>query len=331
MARFGAPTLAWETRFDYPHLWGTRRIGPDLARESGSHSEDWQYVHLFHPRAVVADSVMPAYSSMFDGSPERPKQEARDLVAYLETLGRAREIAGLEGEQHAREACNCGNDEMAQMAFHAAALNANPRKTRRKGPELALVSGELRRGQELYAHNCASCHGVTGRGEGAGAVGLHPAPPNFTEHYYGFDRLSFALANGIDGTAMPAWRDFTPAQLSALAVAVRAFYVPQKEQRIPREVLDLGERVYKANCAQCHGPNGAGDGWAVNELRIVPANLAGGRATLAETLRVLRNGIDGTQMAPWGATANGAGRLSEDELNAVAHYVRSLFRVTAYQ
>ena len=32
MQRFGAPTLAWETRFDYPHLWGTRRIGPDLAR-----------------------------------------------------------------------------------------------------------------------------------------------------------------------------------------------------------------------------------------------------------------------------------------------------------
>src|SRR5258707_12168267 len=37
MTRFGAPTLAWETRFDYPHLWGTRRIGPDLAREGASH------------------------------------------------------------------------------------------------------------------------------------------------------------------------------------------------------------------------------------------------------------------------------------------------------
>ena len=37
MLRFGAPTLAWETRFDYPHLWGTRRIGPDLAR-AGRHA-----------------------------------------------------------------------------------------------------------------------------------------------------------------------------------------------------------------------------------------------------------------------------------------------------
>ena len=66
MARFGAPTLAWETRFDYPQLWGTRRIGPDLAREGGVHSEDWQYAHLYSPRNLVADSVMPAFPSLFD-------------------------------------------------------------------------------------------------------------------------------------------------------------------------------------------------------------------------------------------------------------------------
>ena len=120
MARFGAPTLAWETRFDYPHLWGTRRIGPDLAREGANRSEDWQFAHLYAPRSLVPDSVMPAYPSLFDGSADRPRQEARDLVAYLETLGRARELAGPEGEAHARAGCNCPNDEMAQMAFHGA-------------------------------------------------------------------------------------------------------------------------------------------------------------------------------------------------------------------
>ena len=36
MSRFGAPTLAWEGHLDYPHLWGTRRIGPDLSRSTGS-------------------------------------------------------------------------------------------------------------------------------------------------------------------------------------------------------------------------------------------------------------------------------------------------------
>ena len=53
MQRFGAPTLAWETQVDYPHLWGTRRIGPDLARETAVQTEDWHYAHLFDPRALA--------------------------------------------------------------------------------------------------------------------------------------------------------------------------------------------------------------------------------------------------------------------------------------
>lgn len=322
MTRFGAPTLAWETRFDYPHLWGTRRIGPDLARESGSHPADWHFVHLYAPRAVVVDSVMPPYSAMFDGTPDRPRQEARDLVAYLETLGRAREIAGPEGVAHALAGCDCSRDEMAQMAFHSSELNANPRKTRRKGQAPALFTGSEPRGMELYAQNCASCHGPKGRGDGPGAVGLHPPPANLAEHYYRLDRLSFALSNGIDGAAMPAWRDFSLADRSALAQAVRSMYAPQPEPNIPKNILDLGARVYSANCAQCHGPNGAGDGTAVSELRIVPPSFRNGRPTLGETLRVLRNGIDGTQMAPWGGV--GSGRLSEAELSAVAYYVRTL-------
>jgi cytochrome c oxidase cbb3-type subunit 2 len=322
MARFGAPTLAWETRFDYPHLWGTRRIGPDLARESGSHPADWHFVHLFSPRAVVADSVMPAYSSMFDGSPDRPKQQARDVVAYLETLGRARQLAGPEEEAHALANCNCAGDEMALMAFHASELNANPRKTRRKGP--APILGSLDQadvaGGELYNHNCASCHGAKGLGDGPGAAGLHPAPANLAEHEYSLARLSFALTNGIDGTSMPAWRDYSPGDLSGLAHVVRGFHVAQPEPEIPKNVLDLGARVYSANCAQCHGLNGGGDGTAVSELRIVPANLRGERPSLSESLRVLRNGIDGTQMAPW------TGRLSEAELSAVAYYVRGFYQ-----
>ena len=43
MKRFGAPTLAWETRQDYPHLWGTRRIGPDLSRQYQVHPADWHF------------------------------------------------------------------------------------------------------------------------------------------------------------------------------------------------------------------------------------------------------------------------------------------------
>ncbi|NNC63232.1 MAG: hypothetical protein HKN84_00480, partial [Gammaproteobacteria bacterium] len=104
IARFGAPTLAWETRFDFPHLWGTRRIGPDLSRAGGTRTENWHYVHLFAPRSVSPLSIMPSYAVLFDGSPDRPTQDARDLVAYLETLGRARELAWPEGDAAAAAA-----------------------------------------------------------------------------------------------------------------------------------------------------------------------------------------------------------------------------------
>ena len=116
VARFGAATLAWETIFDYPHLWGTRRIGPDLSREGSVRSADWQLSHLYAPRTLVADSVMPAFPWLFDGAPDRPRQEAQDLLAYLETLGRNRALAGPEGEARARAACNC-SDEEKRFAF----------------------------------------------------------------------------------------------------------------------------------------------------------------------------------------------------------------------
>ncbi len=327
MTRFGAPTLAWETQLDYPHLWGTRRIGPDLARESGSHPADWQLAHLFSPRAVVSDSVMPAYKMMFDGSPDRPRQEARDVVAYLETLGRARELAGPEGDERAQANCACPRDEMAQMAFHSDELNANPRKASRSGPVPPLTSGSLARGLELYAQDCASCHGTRGQGDGPGAAGLHPAPTNLAERYYFLPRLSFVLNNGVAGTAMPAWRDFPVYDISALAQAVRSFYTPQPEPKIPQEVLELGARIYTANCVQCHATDGSGKGTAVGELRVAPPDLRYQRPTLAETLRVLRNGVEGTDMAPWGLSPNGVGRLSEAELSAVAYYIRGFLDI----
>ena len=89
-------------------------------------SADWQFSHLYSPRALVADSVMPAFPWLFDGAPDRPKQEARDLLAYLETLGRDRALAGPEGEAHARAACNCSDDEKRISRFGSPVLNASP-------------------------------------------------------------------------------------------------------------------------------------------------------------------------------------------------------------
>src|ERR1700756_1818019 len=94
--RFGAPTEPWETKYDYPQLWGTRRIGPDLSREFNLHPLDWQLTHLYNPRLVVRDSVMPPYPWLFNGSANQPTQEGLDLLAYLQSLGRARQLSGFD-------------------------------------------------------------------------------------------------------------------------------------------------------------------------------------------------------------------------------------------
>lgn len=321
--RFGAATLAWETIYDYPQLWGTRRIGPDLSREGAIRTEDWQFAHLFQPRSVVADSVMPPFSWLFDGAPDRPKQEARDLLAYIQTLGRNRELAGKEGEARARASCECSDDEK-RLAFDSPALNASPWMTRRQGNHPALpASRDRQRGLELYAHNCASCHGTGGEGDGVGAAGLLPRPVNLAAHEYTLDQLSFSLWNGVAGTSMQAWRDLPVEDLSSIAQVVRGFHIAQAEPTLPQDIVDLGAKVYAAHCAQCHGENGAGDGPSVDQFPIAATNFRKQRPSLDASLKAVRNGVEGTPMAPWTT------QLSEAELTAVAAYVRGFYQADA--
>ena len=228
MQRFGAPTLAWETRFDFPHLWGTRRIGPDLARAGSVRTDDWHYAHLFAPRSVVADSVMPSYAWLFDGAPDRPTQGARDLVAYLQTLGRARELAGPEGEARARERCDCPDDAMSQMAF-ASPINASPARTRKGSdvpafPSRASMTAAAARSMQPTARAATA---RAGRGDGPGAASLLPAPTDLSAHEYTTARVADALWNGVAGTAMQAWRDHPLGDLAAMARVVQGFHAGQ--------------------------------------------------------------------------------------------------------
>ena len=322
MRRFGAPTLAWETRFDYPHLWGTRRIGPDLARAGATRTDDWHYAHLFAPRSVVADSVMPSYPWLFADGPDRPTQAARDLVAYLQTLGRARELAGPENEQRARERCDCPGDEMAQMAFEGP-LNASPARARRDSEVPGLPdAADGNRGPALFALHCASCHGPRGAGDGPGALPLAPRPSALSEHEYTTARLAEALWNGVPGTSMPAWRDHPLDDLAAIARFVQGL-AAAREIPVPEGLVTLGAQVYAGNCVQCHGEDGGGSGFAAADLTVAPTDFRRQRPSLNWSLRAVREGVRGTRMAAW------TGRLTEAEIVAVAHYVRRFFQPEA--
>ena len=59
--RYGHYSVAGESVYDHPFLWGSKRTGPDLARVGGRYSDDWHRAHLRNPRDVVPESNMAGY------------------------------------------------------------------------------------------------------------------------------------------------------------------------------------------------------------------------------------------------------------------------------
>lgn len=81
--RYGHHSVAVESVYDRPHQWGSKRTGPDLARVGGKYSDEWQRLHLIDPRAVVAESNMPAYPWL-----ENEPVDGADIQARMRVLRR---------------------------------------------------------------------------------------------------------------------------------------------------------------------------------------------------------------------------------------------------
>jgi cytochrome c oxidase cbb3-type subunit I/II len=62
--RFGEYSKPGEFVYDHPFLWGSRRIGPDLAREGGKYPDLWHVRHMQDPRSITAKSIMPSYPQL---------------------------------------------------------------------------------------------------------------------------------------------------------------------------------------------------------------------------------------------------------------------------
>lgn len=81
--RYGHYSVAGESVYDHPFLWGSKRTGPDLARVGGRYSDDWHKTHLFNPRIVVPESNMPAFPWLYDNI-----LDGRDTAAKMRALRR---------------------------------------------------------------------------------------------------------------------------------------------------------------------------------------------------------------------------------------------------
>jgi mono/diheme cytochrome c family protein len=208
----------------------------------------------------------------------------------------------------------------------------NPASRRRTGtlPELPTEpkaaprdEASAAKGAELYSRHCASCHGTERRGDGPGAVGLMPAPTALEDRWFTRERLLEALWHGVPGTAMPAWRDLPLADLNLLVFYIQypeSYFRADRVSEAPApDATERGARVYAANCAQCHGAAGAGDGPAANSLPRPPTNFRRQKMGFFGVIATLEQGIPGTMMAPWGS------RLSREDMAAVAHHIRTYF------
>lgn len=86
--RFGRVSTPseYQNLLQRPPLFGTRRVGPDLIRAAGKHSNDWHAAHLFNPRYVSPTSIMPRYPWFFDDN-SQPNKRGLAIITYVQWLG----------------------------------------------------------------------------------------------------------------------------------------------------------------------------------------------------------------------------------------------------
>jgi cytochrome c oxidase cbb3-type subunit 2 len=207
---FGRPSAPGDFAYQTPELLGSERTGPDLSNVGARQpSAVWQYIHLYNPRAVVPDSIMPSFDWMFDVVDKAPagvspvplpkayapphgvvvpKHEAQALLAYLLSLKQSplptSEVAGDMG----------GSAE--------AAAPATPAASGKEASAPAAATQGSAKGKQLFSTNCSACHQETGEGlpgafpplKGNAAVN----DPNPATHMHA---VLFGLAGAtIDGT-----------------------------------------------------------------------------------------------------------------------------------
>ena len=97
--RYGHYSVAGESVYEHPFLWGSKRTGPDLARVGGRYSDDWQRAHLSNPRAVVPESTMPAFPWLFERTLDGENTAAK--MKALATVGVPYTDADMAGAQKA--------------------------------------------------------------------------------------------------------------------------------------------------------------------------------------------------------------------------------------
>jgi len=182
--RYGEYSKAGEFAYDHPFLWGSKRTGPDLAREGGKRPDSWHVAHFENAQAIVPRSNMPPYGWL-----KTARLDPVSVKAHMDALSfpyTAQQISDLASKT-----------EMDALIAYVQQLGHAVEKPKAAGGlDLAAVNPfggspqAVAAGAALFAANCSVCHGD----EGHGGIG-----PSFVENKflgqpgYGTDGEYFAI------------------------------------------------------------------------------------------------------------------------------------------
>ena len=93
--RYGSYSQLEDSAIDRPHLWGSRRTGPDLARVGRKYPAAWHYMHMKSPQSMYAQSNMPSYSWLADSKLDgRYTEKKMKVLGYPYSTGDLKALDG---------------------------------------------------------------------------------------------------------------------------------------------------------------------------------------------------------------------------------------------
>lgn len=184
-------------------------------------------------------------------------------------------------------------------------------------------------GRRIYANNCASCHGESGKADTETAKVLKPRPHDFTDPVtmarLDDGRIYLAILRGKTGTAMGGWGGLlAPAEIIDLMRYIQTLAGPRPAGMLPGELDFLvGKTIYQRYCVGCHGEQGNGQTVLGRQLLPHPRDFTSpvdmeSRDDQQLAHSIMR-GIHGTAMAPW------EGVLNKEDVRRVIVFVRQSF------
>jgi cytochrome c oxidase cbb3-type subunit I/II len=143
--RYGEYSKAGEFVYDHPFLWGSKRTGPDLAREGGKYGNAWHYNHLMDPRLMSPGSIMPNYDWLLTQTLDTTTTIAK--INAMRTLG-VPYAAGYE---------KIANRDLDKQAKEIAAnLYTDHIKIKNDKEVIAIIAYLQRLGTDIKANKTAS-------------------------------------------------------------------------------------------------------------------------------------------------------------------------------